>query len=674
MAWPMTERLGQALVTLLSCTQMPYMTFSTQMAVSIINTAGLIINIILFASIAGGHLFLHAGWLTTVNMYFYKFECVGVVYGQGTEILVLAGGAALINTGYQGGVYFVFHGNRRLAQFWIAGHDVVLRSNKTFSGAIATRDKGTYILKDRTRMRVQMQNVAFEDYDQTEVERVFGFRNHRRHLTSLQEKLEAFAVFAPPKQEDEGGLSLTQSVKATPTPSTLSLMAEGPVLEQAYQRVAPFTHLYIPTIPTDVRTDHIFLAGGLDDCSLCNVKPGHTSKNVDGPGAATCALADRCENRAPSRRDALDENSSSSSSKSSNNSSNKRDGSSSKDDWWNPPPDSGMPNSSVAVLDIRVKYTPTYPFTAYLEPDSVEVGIKKAFVTLGITPRAHVRVQPDLVNPLNFDDEEYVKAVRRDTEQNGGLNAAEVGTTLRDEEGELLEEFLRAGDRNMVYEECLSKSFRVYVVSDWQNVTDTHIDKLKGAAGSGALTLALQDTQPADDGVKICEAFLKTARSMFIPGLKASSSKEEALEKGKSSIADVLGAGKATSMAAAALTDSVTGARVDEVWIGKTYALEIENFAPATPLVVKLVPRDGDGPLTLDAFFLRDGEGALTAWMWTVDETVETGAYFLQVTSEEASSRSSTIFEKLSTLVGLKSGTPITASNFAYTQAFDVRE
>jgi len=78
-----------------SCFPVPLLSLT----VSFINTFGLIINAIAFIAASGGHLFLHAGWFTSVNVYFYKFEAITALYGQGTEILILAGGAAMINTG-----------------------------------------------------------------------------------------------------------------------------------------------------------------------------------------------------------------------------------------------------------------------------------------------------------------------------------------------------------------------------------------------------------------------------------------------------------------------------------------------------------------------------------------------------------------------------------------------
>jgi hypothetical protein len=115
----------------------------------------------------------------------YKFEAIVAHYGQGTEVVLIAGaffdargllrlryqtdrqtevlpqkeranrspphppnhhagGAVFIKTGYQGGAYFLFTGNPTLAQIWVAGHSVDLRTNGTFSGALALRSGVTY--------------------------------------------------------------------------------------------------------------------------------------------------------------------------------------------------------------------------------------------------------------------------------------------------------------------------------------------------------------------------------------------------------------------------------------------------------------------------------------------------------------------------------------------------
>lgn len=500
-----------------------------------------------------------------------------------------------------------------------------------------------------------MKNVAFKKYNEMEVERVFGLKTHHRHLASLRSNVDKLLVQGAQQRflEESKAVSTPLVLATSATIATqmgADVEANIAAVEDGMLRMPVLGEVYIPPIPQDVRTDNVYLAGALDECSLCDIHPGRTFDNVDGPGAAACAIADSCDSVLGADGSLFP-------------------GSTKAEQMWNPPAGNDQANSSIAVIELQAWYTPTSPSASRIDPASVAIAVEQASMALGLPQRYHLKVQPDTVNPLAFHNDEYVIATQTDSKENGGLNAGEYGTTLVDEEAELLEALLKEGERKMMYEECtLGKTFKFYLVSDWRNVTDAHMKAFKRQEGAKALGLALQDAQPVDERVQICEARVKTAVPLFVPGRKVSLFKDYAANDGKTSSLFALGQQDMLPLAVAELTDVATGNRVDDVQIGETYTLDLQHFPPSLPVTVKLVPRNGLAVMILGIFSSQPTNDVAQAWNWTVSKAVAPGAYYLEVVGKKAG-----VFDgPLGGLTALMATTDISA--FAYTQAFVVFE
>jgi hypothetical protein len=306
----------------------------------------------------------------------------------------------------------------------------------------------------------------------------------------------------------------------------------------------------------------------------------------------------------------------------------------------------------------------------------VKQAVEKASAALGLPQRFHLTVAPDLVNPLASDDADYVASVLKDASDNGGLNGREYGTSLIDEEGEMLEAMLREGARKMQYEECsVGKTFKVYVVSDWRNVTQAHVKGLRTQDAAKQLAVALQEAQTGSETVQICEATVKAAGSLFVPGKKVSLFQDDADGQSKSPFG--FGQENGLPSAVAELTDAVSGDRVEDVEVDETYSLDLQQFPAATPVTVKLVPRDGLAVMTLGTFTSKPSEdaGKAQTWNWTVGESVKPGAYYLEVVSGVMTTKMGGGMKGgLSGLTGLLGMMQKQTNVFAYTQAFEVVE
>ena len=92
---------------------------------------------------------------------------------------------------------------------------------------------------------------------------------------------------------------------------------------------------------------------------------------------------------------------------------------------------------------------------------------------LDLPQRFLIRVAPELPNPLLLDNDDYVASILAD-----GASKSEAGATLSDED-------LPLEDRP-VYEACSqTKSFKVYLVSDWRNVTQANVQGLRSEDAGG---------------------------------------------------------------------------------------------------------------------------------------------------------------------------------------------
>jgi len=610
---------------------------------TLVNCAALVANGITSQAIGGGNVANLAGWLTMVNTYFYSTNAIAAIYGQGGDVLVVAGGAVFVNSSY-GGQTAISHSNPGFVNIWVSGNPVYLK-DKNITGAVATHKMLTYFSSARRfKSVVKMAGVTVSEYEPEEVSRIFGFKTHHKHWRATQ---EAFASTTLLEKAEETAKAAAEVMMGG---SEGGSEGELPLVKLPW----PGMDVVIPQVPADVKTNHVYLAGPLDECSLCDVKPGRTSENFDGAGLAGCSVADTCEGGFL-----------------------KEKGSSLAEQMWNPPKGLGLANTSVAILEIQTRYTPSSPAAARIDPASVKQAVEKASAALGLPQRFHLTVAPDLVNPLALDDADYVASVRKDVSDNSGLNGKEYGTSLIDEEGELLEALLREGARKLQYEECsVSKTFKVYVVSDWRNVTQAHVKGLRTQDAAQQLASALQEAQTGSEMVQICEASVKAAGSLFVPGKKVSLFQDDADGQSKSP----LGFGQENGLpsAVAELTDAVSGDRVEDVEVGETYSLDLQQFPVATPLTVKLVPRDGLAIMTLGMFASKPSDDADKAqtWNWTVGEGVKPGAYYLVVASGVMmTKKGGGMAGGLAGLTGLMGMMQKQSEDvFAYTQAFEVLE
>ena len=602
---------------------------------TLVNCAALVANGIVSAAIGGGNVANLAGWLTMVNTYFYSTNAIAAVYGQGGDVLVLAGGAVFVNSGY-GGTTAIRHSNPGFVNIWVSGNPVYL-DDKNITGVVATHKMLTYFSSARRfKSVVKMAGVTITEYEPEEVSRLFGFKTHHEHWRATQ---ETFASITTMDEANKTGTTAEEDDMM----SRSKKRGEGEIDWKMPLAKLPWPgmEVVIPQIPADVKTNNVYLAGPLDECSLCDVKPGRTSENFDGVGLAGCAVADTCEG------DLL-----------------QRKGPSLAEQMWNPPKGMGLANTSIAILEIQTRYTPFSPTAARIEAASVKQAVEKASAALGLPQRFHLTVVPNMVNPLALDDADYVANVLKDVSDNNGLNGKEIGTSFVDEEGELMEAQLREGARKLQYQECsVRKTFKVIMVSDWRNVTQAHVKGFRTQDATQQLMMALQDAQTGSETVQICEASVKAADSLFVPGRKASLLQDDADGQSKSSFG--FGQDKGLLSAEAELTDAVSGGRVEDVEVGETYSLNLQHFPAATPLTVKLVPRDGLAVMTLDTFASKPSDDADEAqvWHWTVGENVRSGAYYLEVATPQILSRGGALAGMVQMMDNNK---------LAFTQAFEV--
>jgi len=600
-----------------------------------VNCAALVANGIVSAAIGGGNVANLAGWLTMVNTFFHTTHAIAAIYGQAGDALVLAGGAVLVNSGYKerNGIR---HSNPGFVNIWVSGNPIYL-DDKNVSGALATHKMLRYFNSSRRfKSVVKMAGVTITDYEPEEVSRIFGFKTHHKHWRATQ---ETFASITTMDEAIETAITAEEDDKKSRSKNKGQGGIDG---EMPFAKLPwPGMEVVIPQVPNDVKTKNVYLAGPLDECSLCDVKPGRTSENFDGVGLAGCTIADTCEgNLLQSQGPNLAEQ------------------------MWNPPKDMGLANTSIAVLEVQTRYTPFSPTAARIDPASVKQAVEKASASLGLPQRFHVTVAPNVINPLALDDADYVASVLEDVSDNGGLNRKEYGTSLVDEEEEVLVTQLREGARKLQYQECsVGKTFKVYMVSDWRNVTQAHVKGLKTQDATQQLMMALQEAQTGSETVQICEASVKAAGSLFVPGRKASLMQGDTDGLSKPFLG--FGQEKGQHSAEAELRDTVSGGRVEDVHKGETYSLNLQHFPAATLLTVKLTPRDGLAMMTLGTFASKpsDDADAVQVWQWTVGDNVRPGAYYLEVATPQIPNRGGA----LTGIVQM-----VDSSRLAFTQAFEV--
>jgi hypothetical protein len=232
------------------------------------------------------------------------------------------------------------------------------------------------------------------------------------------------------------------------------------------------------------KTDKIYVASPLDTCGVCDISPGNTVDNIDGPGAlSSCGLQNKCSQSNPS-------NSTSSISVSKEEiglglSSTEGIGSS----MWTVGREDKPANSTVQQLHIHATFTLPIPAdlspsrssisSAGLTKDEVHAALRGAIATLGLSDRYHLRVESFSKNGkgqypwLRWKDSADASEMNDDMIEGhdfGSIDPAEIQGQPCQQEA----------------------AFKGYLVSDWKNVTDEISRKLKTSTGSKALTFALQ--------------------------------------------------------------------------------------------------------------------------------------------------------------------------------------
>lgn len=146
-------------------------------------------------------------------------------------------------------------------------------------------------------MRVGMKNVEFKGYEEMEVGRIFGMKKHHRHLASLRANVDELVSQGAQQRVLAAAEAATTPVVLATLAAEMEARVETKIepAEDGNLRMPVLGEVYIPSIPHDVTTDNVYLAGALDECNLCDVRPGKTWDNVDGPGSTGCAIADSCD-------------------------------------------------------------------------------------------------------------------------------------------------------------------------------------------------------------------------------------------------------------------------------------------------------------------------------------------------------------------------------------------
>ena len=418
------------------------------------------------------------------------------------------------------------------------------------------------------------------------------------------------------------------------------------------------------------KTDRIYVAQPMDACGLCDITPGITMANIDGPGAASCAIENACENLDTSALDMAAIATGSGGEGATGTTQTPVSG------MWVTGREEAVANTTVQQLELRATFTPSSTGGSP-DKDQVKAALTTAIGELGLSGRWHLLVEASLEAAKNIDQlfryegatEEYGDGV-----DFGSVDPGEV-------EGQ---------------QECgRDELFKAYVVSDWKNVTDEISRKLKTTTGTKALTLALQAaadsaalaaTVDAPEGTipptapGVCELVTYRTTAIFIPASSmvgvvdaapvtrrttASSTefhrvlsadgtrweREEAeVEENDDQIKALL-----LKEANAAVTTHVSAdvdpldllrqlpTRVDAVDIGETYSLVLSNFTPAAravTLTVRAVPESGDDVLVGSFLSKPHPFTRQQVWNWMPSEVggLEKGKeYYLEVTSSDGS-------------------------------------
>lgn len=468
---------------------------------------------------------------------------------------------------------------------------------------------------------------------------------------------------------DESSKPITTSAAATVA------VAEGQALSFLLPAAAAFnTSLYMPLFPyspilvplADPRTTSIgkvFLASRLDRCQACDITgPGFdsfevaregeqqqqqlvTAAHFHGQGTEGCDFKESCGTLAEEEEEEWREN---------------------EEQMWMSDPERGIqPNTSLAVLDLLVTYTPssfassTFSSSSEVEPQHVLAAVNQTMQRLGLSQRLLLRVVSNTGTPP------YTP----------------LGTDDNSERGRL----------QQVWEEehgpCSSTApFRAYVVTDQRQVAGRASNSLRQSATASLLTKALQEQNPS-----VCQVSTTRVSAFHVPSLNASAlvlqpSGNGRKEGGKVGgyMARVIGsAAKAMpqidlggvvvglgehglqhrslqyplqhepQLPTAAVLMVVDGkeeeeeeerkeeghgGHVGQVVMGQRYRVSLHDFPPGRLLSLRLVPKVGPSTLiglTLSSSSSSPFSAGRNEWLWVVSEGKHAeGEYFIEIASQ----------------------------------------
>eukprot|EP00624_Nannochloropsis_granulata_P003180 evm.model.NODE_26153_length_34556_cov_35.353714.1 len=213
------------------------------------------------------------------------------------------------------------------------------------------------------------------------------------------------------------------------------------------------------------KTDRIYLAQPLDACGMCDITPGKTMDNVDGPGATSCAMENACEN--------LDSSAADVAATLAGKGIGEGTTQTPVSGMWVTDREESAANTTVQLLELHATFTPS---STGGSPDKrhVKDALTAAVGELGLSGRWHLQVEASMETTKNIDPLFRYEGATENYEDELDFGHVDPGEV----EGQ---------------QECgRNELFKAYLVSDWKNVTDEISRKLKTKTGTKALTLALQ--------------------------------------------------------------------------------------------------------------------------------------------------------------------------------------
>eukprot|EP00624_Nannochloropsis_granulata_P005539 evm.model.NODE_39505_length_72863_cov_22.203917.14 len=335
--------------------------------------------------------------------------------------------------------------------------------------------------------------------------------------------------------------------------------------------------------------------------------------------------------------------------------------------WMSDPEHGIQPNTSLAIVDLIVTYTPSSPaFSTFsssrssrVESQHVLAAVNQTMQRLGLSQRLLLRVVSDTgippYSPIGTDDD----SGRRRLQQ-------------QQEEEQM---------------PCLSTApFRAYVVTDQRQVANQASKVLRQSATASLLTKALREQDPS-----VCRVSTTIVSNFYVPSLNASalmlqpggSGRKEGGKEG-GYMARVIGsAAKAMpqidlggvlaglgvdglhhrslqqltqhepQLPTAAVLMAVDGkegeeeeeerkeeghgGHVAQVVMGQSYRVSLHGFPPGRLLSLRLVPKAGPSTLiglTHSSYSSSSFPAGGNEWLWVVSEGKHAeGDYFIEVTS-----------------------------------------